>query len=269
MNRKDIVAGVVWCAAVVSAALLMPGSIFAKTTSLDVSSKGGAWSALTWSNGVPENGDTVILNNNNASAVSVENDTADTLAAIFTDGTSGVTITGRDLTLTGDDTYKNTLYGVTYNYAISNEVPLVFDIPVVASTKPLWHIRNNLTFNDDVSIADEGGLCLYRVRADCLDSSNADTVFYNLTFNGHFCATNATLAGNFWRYNKIIFNKSINMKEHPALGQSTCSHFYFYAPSNTWTDVGDDVRRRQRDERPHLVLAGLQRRQQLLRLLRA
>lgn len=253
----------------VSAALLMPGSIFAKTTSLDVPAKGGAWSALTWSNGVPEDGDTVILNNNNASAVSVENDTADVLAAIFTDGTSGVTIRGRDLTLTGDDSYTKTVSGVTYKYAISNEVPLVIDVPVVASNTPLWHLRNDLTFNYDVSVADEGGLYLYRTNAECKDSANKETVFYDITFNGHFCATNATLAGNFWRYNKIIFNKSINMKEHPALGQSTCSHFYFYAPSNTWTDVGDDVRRRQRDERPHLVLAGLQRRQQLLRLLRA
>ena len=242
MNVKDLGAGVAWCAAVVAAALLMPGSIFAKTTALDVPAKGGAWSALTWSNGVPEDGDTVILNNNNASAVSVENDTADTLAAIFTDGTSGVTITGRDLTLTGDDTYENTLYGVTYNYAISNEVPLVFDIPVVvASTKPLWHIRNNLTFNDDVSIADEGRLCLYRVRADCLDSSNADTVFYNLTFNGHFYATNATFTTCVYKNNKIIFNKSMHAKTHPGIGQPYISHFYFFASGNTWTEVGDNT----------------------------
>lgn len=208
----------------------MAGS--AKTTSLEIPASGGAWSQLEWSNGVPADGDTVYLNNGNAADVTLENDTASTLAAIFVGGTAGVTLSGLDLALTGDTAYSVKISNVNRYYALSNEVPFTVDVPLTVADSSLWHFRNHLTFNHDVSVADDKTLSIYRNNKETGDGAAA--ICYNLTFGGHFYASNATLAVGVYKGNKIAFNKSMHVMSHIGIDQYPRAMYCFYAPGNTW-----------------------------------
>ena len=183
-------------------ALAMAGAVFgAKTTTLTCTAN-GKWSTGTWSDGVPEDGDTVVLVNETGAPAVTENDLVDTLALVRTEGNALITLTGRVLTLSGSSAVKIS----SINVAVSNTCDFVINVPVTASENSVWVFGENLTFNQDVFIADSKTLSLYRHYAQY--AAQART----LTFNGCVSGPNATICNRAVDTNEIYFKQLVTLK---------------------------------------------------------
>jgi len=204
-----------------TAAVLMSAIATAKETTLTVTD-GVKWSTGTWSNGQPVSGDTVILRNQTGAAAVVDNDLLADPAEIVAEGNAEMTLKGLALSLCGGRTgYKNV------KTAVSNGVPFTVDVPIafVQNNSLVYH-GETLTFNGDITIADN--LILYVYRYWC-NSANAR----NLYFNGSITGLNASYGHCTVDENQVYFRKPVKVKKlyTPSDGQG---HLHFQSAGNSF-----------------------------------
>ena len=196
-------------------ALAMAGAVFGEKTTTLTCTANGKWSTGTWSDGLPEDGDTVVLVNGTGAPAVTENDLVDTLALIRTEGNALITLTGRDLSLSGSSTVKYS----SINAAVSNTCDFAVNVPVTATASSVWIFGENLTFNQDVFIADDITLSLYRHYAQYAALART------LTFNGRFYGPNATYNNRVVDTNIIYFKKTITVKKLTNTSATVLSHY--------------------------------------------
>lgn len=127
-------------------------ALWAKTTTLTVVD-GQKWSDGTWDNGLPENGDIVVVNNGTGAAATTVNDLVTFLTRIDFSGAE-ITLGGNGLSLAGD---KATLTD-RFATALLTTVKLTVDVELTATDSSCWYCNGAAAkesgFKQDVYIAD-------------------------------------------------------------------------------------------------------------------
>lgn len=203
----------------------------AKTTTLTVTD-GGKWSEGVWSDGLPENGDIVIVSNGTGAPASTVNDLVTSLVRIdFTGGE--ISLQGRALSLTGDETALTDGMAT----ALLASAKIVVEVSLTACESSCWSFSSsaakNSTFAADVFIAADKTLIL---KTD----SNANA----LTFEKRIVGPSATLDPRAC-HGKTIFMGTVDVGYLDCKSQNDYTELEFYSSGNnvrSFTNYGATVR---------------------------
>lgn len=127
-------------------------ALWAKTTTLTVVD-GQKWSAGTWDNGLPEDGDIVVVNNGTGAAATTVNDLVTSLTRIDFSGAE-ITLGGNNLSLAGDKATQTDRFAT----ALQTTAKLTVDVELTATDSSCWYCNGASSkesgFKQDVYIAD-------------------------------------------------------------------------------------------------------------------